>query len=114
MEYNVTRVTEETIELLSASRAELGDDAAHITWRNCLECADRFGASLELDYDDARGHFQEYGAWERDEIEAWTERELQAMVIQETAARLRELGAGGEPSTLYSEPDGTTWLYLGI
>lgn len=112
-DYKVTQVTQEPIELLSASRMELGKDAARITWRNCLEAADRFGESLALDYDDARDHFRVHGAWEDSEIDAWSDHELQALVIQETAAELRELEAGGETSSVYTGDDGETWIYLG-
>ena len=113
-EYNVSRVAEEEIELLSGSVAELGDGAAQFTWSNCLECAENFGDSLALDYNDARNHFAEYGAWEREEIDAWSERELQALVIQEAASGLREMESGEDTGRIYVDDDGAVWLYLGI
>ena len=124
-EYDVSAVQDEEIEQLSGSRAELGDDASQITWRNCLDAASRIGAALGLDYDDVRDHFDTYGAWDRDEIDAWTDRELQALVIQEAAAKLRELEAmdASEPDTydrnteagnLYLDLENEkAWLYLG-
>lgn len=115
-EYNVSQVAEEEhfpLELLSGSQAELGPDAWRITWRNSVEAAERFGESLGLDYDDVQDHFRAYGAWDDVEIDNWTEREMQALVIQETAARLRELEAGGETSNVYTGDDGQTWIYLG-
>lgn len=112
-EYDVTAVTEEPIELLSGSQAELGSEAGQITWRNSMEAAERFGDSLDLDYDDVRDHFRAYGAWEDDEIEAWSDQELQALVIQETAAQLREMEAGCESSNVFVGDDGRTYIYLG-
>lgn len=112
MEYEVTFVSDEDIELLSGSICELGQDAGRITWQNCLDLAEKRGDGIELDYKDARSHFAEYGAWEREEIDAWSDRELQALVIQETAADLRELEAGGESSRAY-RVNGKVYIYLG-
>lgn len=113
-EYEVTPIADEELHILSGSRAELGDNAGPYTWNNCLEVADRLGDAIGLDYDDARDHFAEYGAWEREEIDAWSERELQALVIQEVAADLRELERGEESGRVFVADDGKVWIYLGV
>ena len=104
-EYEVTQVCGEEIEHLSGSVCELGNDAGQYTWQNCLECADRFGADLRLDLDDIRSHFLAYGAWDEDEVDNWTERECQALVIQEVAACMREMEHPSiQPGSCYTAP----------
>lgn len=114
----------------SASVAELGEDVGKITWENALDC----GFSLintEEEKEAARDHFRAYGAWAEEEIAAWTGAALNALVIQEISAEMRDLdelaagdwskwqelctdGAasgrlyGGELST-----DGEVYFYLG-
>lgn len=89
-EIDVTPILSEDCSLLSASQAELGPDAGKITWTNCLALAERLPLITDENRDDVRDHFRSYGAWECDEIEAWTDIELSAMVWQEAAASMRE------------------------
>lgn len=76
---------------MSASASELGPDAGKITWANCLDVAECAPSMLVTDEnrDDVRDHFAAYGAWKREEINAWTDRELSALIWQEVAADMR-------------------------
>jgi hypothetical protein len=87
---DVTPILDEDCGLLSASRAELGENAGQITWRNCIALAERLPLVTDENRDDIRDHFADYGAWEREEIDARTDTELSAMVWQEAAACVRE------------------------
>ena len=87
---DVTEILACDCSLLSASRAELGEDAGGITWRNCLALAKRVPLTTDKNREDIRDHFREYGAWEDKEIDAWTDTELSAMVWQEAASSMRE------------------------
>lgn len=89
-EIDVSAIWQEDCYYLSASRAELGDNAGSITWENCLALAERLPLVTEDNRDDLRDHFRGYGAWTREEIEAWTDAELSALVWQESAACMRE------------------------
>lgn len=88
-EIDVTPILSEDCSVLSASQAELGPDAGKITWRNCLALAERLPLITDANRDDARDHFADYGAWTREEIDAWTDAELSALVWQEAAADTR-------------------------
>ena len=107
MEINITHFvrTAETHEL-SASRAELGNDAGKITWNNAV----REAATTQLISQDDRDEFErwvrEFGAWSRDEIEAWSLDECNALLIQYISGDLNEL-----ESLCYSDTDefGIDW-----
>lgn len=105
-------------EYMSGSVAELGPCAGEITWRNCLDAADRhsdlFGG---CDYATIRDHFREYGAWEDTEIDAWSEKELRAMAIQEIAADYRSQLEHPDTNDFrhkYDAADGRIYAYFGI
>ena len=107
MEINITHFvrTAETHEL-SGSVAELGKDAAKITWNNAV----REAASTQLISQDDRDEFErwvrEFGAWDHDEIEAWSLDECNALLIQYISGDLNEL-----ESLCYSDSDefGIDW-----
>lgn len=75
---------------LSASRAERGDNAGPETWHNAKEAAPALTLSPD-DLTDLRRYFGEFGAWDAEEIAAWTETEIAALVLQMAAGDLREL-----------------------
>lgn len=89
-EIDVTPIMTEDCSVLSASQAELGPEAGKITWDNCLALSERLPLITDTNRDDVRDHFADYGAWERSEIDAWSDVELGAMVWQEAAASYRE------------------------
>ena len=91
-EVNVTRlVTEAELSDLSASRAERGDNAGPETWANAKQEA----GARPLMTDDERNEFRDYtrgfGAWEDDEIDAWSGVECDALLAQMVAGDMREL-----------------------
>ncbi len=88
-EIDVTPILGADIEYMSASQFELGPDAGRITWENCLAFARDHIIVTDENRDDVRDYFAAYGAWERDEIEAWDDVELSALVWQEAAADMR-------------------------
>lgn len=135
MEIDVTHMMKDSdnMPMLSGSRCELGDNAGAITWNN----SKAYGAARPLlttdeARDAAREHFREYGAWDRDEIAAWSEEELQAIMCQEVAASIRELEVldswpdvdaaeyealcecGTLSGRLYCGDDGRWYFYLGM
>jgi hypothetical protein len=93
MEIDVTHMVEDEdqMPMLSGSIAELGKDAGPRTWKNSVA----YGAEHPLlktddERDAARHHFRGYGAWSREQIDAWSEDELQGIVCQDVAAAIRE------------------------
>jgi hypothetical protein len=93
MEIDVTHMVEDEdqMPMLSGSIAELGKDAGPRTWKNSIA----YGAKHPLLKTDderaaARHHFRGYGAWSCEQIDAWSEDELQGIVCQDVAAAIRE------------------------
>jgi hypothetical protein len=129
MELNVTHMVEDADVMpeLSGSAAELGNNAAQITWANSKAYGKDYPLLTTDDQRDAaREHFAEYGAWSREEIAAWSEEHLQGIVCQDVAAAIREMehtdtyeeyAAGCERGTysgrLYRGDDGLWYFYLG-
>jgi hypothetical protein len=114
-EIDVSLLDNKDCGLLSGSRSELGDDAGGITWRNCLALAANNPIVTDANRQDIRDHFAGYGAWEREEIDAWDDTALSAMVWQEGAAAVRELDEHDvEDGRVYATAgeDGTRKLYL--
>ena len=129
MELDVTHMVAEadSMIMLSGSRLEHGPDAGKITFDNSVA----FAKELPLLKDDrardeARTHFAEYGAWSMEEIDAWSEDELQGVMAQEVANAIREMEAakdyddyvrlceaGSLSSNLYRGDDGRWYYYLG-
>jgi hypothetical protein len=93
IDIDVTHMVNEADEMqyLSGSIAELGDCAGRLTWDNCMRRAEEEPLLKPEQIDAARDYFRDFGAWDDEEIDAWTELEVQAIVIQEAASRIREL-----------------------
>ncbi len=80
----------------SASRAERGPNAGPETWRNALEEGERAPLLTTPDQLDAlRDHMRGYGAWDREEIDAWSPAKCNAMFIQLISGDMREAGIDG-------------------
>jgi hypothetical protein len=94
MEIDVTHMVDDAhrMPMLSGSVAELGKDASKITWDHSLAYASEHPL-LETDDERcaARDHFAGYGAWSREEIDAWPEEHLQGAMCQDVAAAIREM-----------------------
>jgi len=82
----------------SASAAEIGQDAGRVTWQAALERAAEPPAMLDTPdkIDAMRDHLRGYGAWEDTEVAAWSAAELEAFLIQEVSATMREGGLDGQ------------------
>lgn len=113
VEVNINRlVTELNSHDLSGSVATHGANVAKETWANACEAAE---TPLDIeDRDGVRAYFKGFGAWDEAEIAAWSDNELDALVLQYAAGDLNEAqslcagdGVGGidwdEYETLSSE-----------
>ena len=75
------------------SPANLGADAAKITWDNAMRAAADAGPLHTAEQREAfRQYVRGFGAWNADEIAAWTPLELNALALQCLAAEMREGG----------------------
>lgn len=92
-----------------------GSAAAGVAWRAALDAADEFEDELPLDTlgdggipirEEYQNHFADFGAWSRDEIESWSDRELRATLIQGVAHQIDS----GDDTQLYEDEDGELWF----
>ena len=120
----------------SASRAEIGNDAAKITWNATLQEAANTQFITADNRDELERWVQEFGAWEQADITAWSFDECNALLIQFISGNLRELeslcfSASGEhginwrkagiladkgtiSGNIYKGDDGRLYFYMGI
>lgn len=77
---------------LSASRATHGDNAASMTWGNCMRLALDFAADSAV-IDAIKSYFADFGAWDDDELAGWDDQTTIACMIQDIAARYNEFAA---------------------
>ena len=94
MEINITHMVDDLHHMpcLSGSIMELGANAAEFTWSNSLSYAeDRplLKTSLEIQF--AKRYFETFGAWEHEDISAWSTEETNALLIQLIAGDIREM-----------------------
>jgi hypothetical protein len=92
MELNITHFFTDAAPMdYSASVAEIGNDAGRSTWQAACEDSSDYPM---LDSDEKREAFRAYvkgfGAWSHDEIAAWSDSELNALLIQMIAGDIRE------------------------
>lgn len=95
MELNITALCNSMCPRdYSASVAEIGANAGADTWRAACDNAPDY--SDWLDTDDKRESFRDfvrgYGAWSDNEINAWSNDELTALLIQFISGDIRESG----------------------
>lgn len=105
MEINITSLSQSDAPSFSGSRAELGDNAAQITWRNNVEENSALLDTPEK-LEAARSHLKEYGAWSREEIAAWPDSEVNALFHQDVMSAVREAPAKLDGITFRQETDG--------
>lgn len=118
----------------SASIAEIGRGAGKITWSAALERASE-APRLIADNPDAldawRDDVREFGAWDDEEIDAWSAEECEALFIQFIAGDMREMDfdpdwsdddwsayqkeaeAGQLSGRIYRGDDGRVYFYIG-
>jgi hypothetical protein len=76
----------------SASVAEIGQNAGPDTFFACLEASEGWDF-IKGDEDTRqaiRDHFAAYGAWEVEEIETWSDIGMNALLIQDISAEMRD------------------------
>jgi hypothetical protein len=132
MELDITQFFSDAAPMdYSASQAEIGASAGADTWR--AACDDSEDYPL-VDTDEKRDAFRTFvrssGGWNDDEINAWSDTELNALCLQWVAGDMRECGigpdssleewqevrqrqeAGNLPSRLYRGADGRVYFSL--
>ena len=75
------------------SCAELGDNASQIAWNGAKDVAEHSTPILgtEEKKQEFRDHIKDYGAWTIDEINSWSDVELEALLIQDVQNTMREI-----------------------
>ena len=113
----------------SASIAEIGEDAGPITWQNAID-RDANLLDTEEKQDAFKSYARGFGAWDDEEIAAWSVGELNALLIQFISGDMREDGLHAnmedeewnalDPETsrgsIYGGPlttDGRVYFYMG-
>ena len=77
----------------SASVMERGKNAGAETWRNACDEGERAPLLTTPEQLEAlRDHMRGYGAWSREEINAWSSTECNALFIQLISGDMREAG----------------------
>lgn len=89
LEIDVSFLLTEDAGQFSASRMELGDNAGRITWQNACNAVDQINLTPE-EILEAKDYIRTWGAWEDEEIDAWTDDETKALIIQSAAGDYRE------------------------
>ena len=114
----------------SASIAEMGENAGAITWGHAVEDSPEY---LILDNEEKLEAFREFvrgsGGWNDEEIKAWSDTELNALLLQWIAGDIRESfldtsspdweehqklsEAGTVAGRLFEGTDGEIYFYIG-
>lgn len=92
MELNITKFYNETAPMdYSASVAEIGNNAGADTWRAaCEDSPDHMILDTDEKREAMREHVRGFGAWSDEEIDAWSDIELNALLLQMIAGDIRE------------------------
>lgn len=96
MEIIVTKyvVDHENAKYYSASQAELGEDAGKITWENALDRVEEEPlVTTEEEIQECKDYLKSFGAWDAEEIAAWSDQEVNALMLQEISGCIREMKA---------------------
>lgn len=110
IDIDITRfITEAAPMDYSASVMEIGANAGRDTWRRAVEDAPDYNL-LDTDdkRDEFRAHVKGFGAWTDDEIAAWSDVELNALLMQMISGDIRN----GETDRIWSDA-GHTFYSLG-
>jgi hypothetical protein len=117
MELNITAfvlANADNMERFSDSIANSGlQNIGQVTWRNAMAAMQDESSWLCSELSELVDHFAEYGAWEREELEAMSGQELNALLVQFVAGDYQETQEGAEEHRLYCDNDGQWFAYLG-
>ena len=130
MQINITRFFKEADAFdISRSQAEAGKNAGPESWVNAMaEAAESPMLTTPEQLDALRDHVKGFGAWDADEIAAWSDEECNALFIQRVAGDMREAGLDSDPDeeawqahesnengrgTISRGTDGEMYYYLG-
>jgi hypothetical protein len=94
MEIDITRiVTKEDCSEFSASIAETGlQNIGKITWENACKHAASAPLCTFEQQDNLREYLAGFGAWDREELDAMSDTETNALLLQFVASAVREMG----------------------
>lgn len=96
MEINITPLLEEDMFPFSHSAAEGGPNAGPNSWRAALAGPRPLLNSPE-EFEAFRDHVRSFGAWDDEEIAAWSDNECQALFLQLIAGDCRQCPRKLEP-----------------
>jgi hypothetical protein len=94
LELNITRYFangENDPYYMSGSVCNLGSNAARITWENSLSASDGELLTSDEACQDTRDWIRSFGSWSDDEINSWTQTELEALILQHSASEINEI-----------------------
>lgn len=97
MEIEITSFFAETFPRdYSASVAEIGQNAGAVTWRAACEDSEEY---MLLDSEEkreaARAFFASFGAWDDADIAAWSDEEVNTLLLQFIAGDMRDMESLG-------------------
>jgi hypothetical protein len=131
MEIEITTLSEMNCFTLSHSAYEGGENAGQNTWNASKKESENTQLLNTPEKLQAMRDFaRESGGWNREEITAWSDNELNALFLQWIAGDVRELGAdsldeidweeaeemqseGQASSNIFKADDGKIYFYLG-
>jgi hypothetical protein len=96
LELNITRYFangENDPYYMSNSVANLGSNAAKITWNNSLAASDGNLLTTDESLQAVRSWIKSFGAWDDAEIEAYNVQELEAFILQDAANTINEINS---------------------
>lgn len=92
MEIDITAMTDDCYDLrdYSASVAERGEHAGRMTWNASNRETHFHFLNTREELAKARAYFREFGAWSDEELAEMTDKEINALLLQNIAGNLRE------------------------
>jgi sulfatase maturation enzyme AslB (radical SAM superfamily) len=126
MEIDITCLAEHRLENYSDSIANSGlQNIGQITWNNALDCKESF--VTKDNREEFEDYIKEFGAWDIEEIKAWSDNELNALCVQFFASALKdylEAKDSGEEEfqkwqenfggSVYESKDNKFYYYVGM
>ena len=104
----LTNENEPDISEITGSVAQLGNDAASITWNKAKELANRFKLSSE-EKQACRDYFRTFGAWSKEELTEMSDQEITALFLQHVSLEYKE---NPEDGRIFNSDD-RFYIYIG-